>query len=104
MSDEARQSLAPALWWSIVAVVAFLALRLLGRSLTTSGIAFLSIEGTILLACSIQTNDDMLVKSWKERLLGTPFAYPVAYVPLFFYLGLVFLATASFVGAALAQN
>jgi hypothetical protein len=99
MSQETRQSYRPAIIMSVCAAGAFGVLLYLDRPLLSSVAAFLSIEGTVLLACSIQPDDPALWKTWRERLLGTSFAEPVGFIPLFFYLGLLFLALAAFIGA-----
>ncbi len=69
----------------------------LGRPLYASFIALLSIEGPVLLACSIQVDNDP--QSWRDRIFGTEYVSPVRYSPLFFYGGFLFLALAGILGA-----
>ena len=79
-----------------VAVFAFL-YYWSGRSLLSSLVAFLSIEGAALLACSMQPDNDP--ETWHDRVFGTKYVNPIRFSPLLFYLGLFLLAVAAFTGA-----
>lgn len=87
---------------TVVAVLLTILLWYLKRPKLAIFDAFLWIEGTILLACSLRPEDPYLEKSWSVRIFGGEFSEAVRFIPWMFNIGLLLLAAAAFVGAFLS--
>ena len=103
LEDEDRDyepSFGAAIWLSAAAVVLCTGLHVVfNRSKLASFDAFLWIEGSILLACSIQPVDILLNKTWKERFFGDSLPLEsMFFIPFMFHSGLALLASAALVG------
>jgi len=84
---------------SAVAVVATGVARVaFGASWARTAVLFLSVEGTALLACSIQPDRATFAKGWRTWF-DAGLAGATAFVPFLFWAGLLMLAMAAFLSA-----
>ncbi len=101
--QENLVSYRPALWMSLIplAILVFL-YSVLCKDFMVSLTVFLTIEGAVLLACSLQPADPHIKKSLRD-VLRPQLAGPTTFAPLLYYAGLILIAAGAFVGG-LASN